>query len=80
MPSAICTAAIVPRIVDEETPSLDCCNKYPKRTSPFPFPGLPMASFHNFPKVLPQRLEVQSAAERTTSDSGLSPCSCARAS
>ena len=63
MSSAIRTAAIVPRIVDDEAPSLDSCNRYPKRTSPFPFPGLPMAYFHNFPKAPPQRLDVRSATE-----------------
>ena len=58
MSSAIRTATIVPCIVDDEAPSLDCYNKYPERTSPFPLPGLPMANFHNFHKVTPQRLEV----------------------
>ena len=42
MSSAIRTTATVPRIVDVEPPSLDCCNKCPERTSPFPFPRLPM--------------------------------------
>ena len=53
MSSAIRTAAIVPRMEDAEAPSLNCYNKNPNRTSPFPFPGLPMANFHNFPRVPP---------------------------
>ena len=53
MSSAIRTAARVPRIEDAEAPSLDCCNRYPESTSPFPFPGLPMGNFHNFPNAPP---------------------------
>ena len=63
MSSAIRTAAIVPRMVDAEAPSLDCCRRYPERISPFPLPGLPMAYFHNFPNVPPHRREVRSAME-----------------
>ena len=41
MSSAIRTAAIVPRIVDDEAPSLDCCNKYPEKDLPLSLPRAP---------------------------------------
>ena len=53
MSSAMRTAAMVPHMEDAKAPSVDCWNRYPDRTSPFPFPGLPMVNLHNFPKAPP---------------------------
>ena len=82
MSSTMRTAAIDPGMEDAEAPSLDCCNKYPNSTSPFPFPKLPVAYFHNFPNAPPppHLLEVRSATECTANAYGLPLGSCARAS
>ena len=77
MSSAMHTAAMVPRMEDAEALSLNCYNKKPDTTSPFPLAGLPMATFHNFPNPPPHLLEVRSATECTANASVRSPGSCA---
>ena len=49
------SSAIIPRIVHDEAPSLDCSNKYPEKTSPFPFPGLPWRTSTTSPRSAPPR-------------------------